>query len=102
LKQLRHFFNNLKSVHGQHDITLSKLNDTEALNQAKTTKVHNLETLQSSPRALKIKQLELGQAFKFQEEQKEKLTAMLKQLETFTVTAEEMNPKLNPDTMYFE
>jgi len=51
---------------------------------------------------LKIKQLELGQAFKFQEEQKEKLAAMLNQLETFTVTADEMNPKLNPDTMYFE
>jgi hypothetical protein len=74
----------------------------EALSQAKTAKVHNLETLLSSPRALKSKQQELGQAFKFQEEQKDKLTDMLQQLESFTVTSDEMNPKLNPDAMYFE
>jgi len=39
--------------------------------------VHNFESLQSSPRALKVKQQELGQAFKFQEEQKQKLADML-------------------------
>lgn len=44
----------------------------------------------------------MAQAFKFQEEQKDKLTAMLQELESFTVASDEMNPKFNPDAMYFE
>ena len=41
LKKLRHLFNNLKEVHGQHDITLDRLQDKEIATSAKKAKVHD-------------------------------------------------------------
>lgn len=67
LKQLRHFFDNLKNVHGQHDTTLEKLADETTALGARHAKVHDEKSLLASPQALESKNAALDAAFKFQE-----------------------------------
>lgn len=102
LKQLRYFFNNLKSVHGQYDTTIHRLEDPETLNEARNAEVHTEKALLASPSALKKKQEQLERAIKFQKQQEQKLNALLTDLLTLEVTPDELNPKLSPDVKYFE
>ena len=106
LKQLRHFFNNLKEVHSQYDTTLERLHSFDVkpnlVEEALAAKVINQEYLLQSPEQLKLKEKKLEDLRQFQLRQKKMLDDLMTEIETITVTAEDLNVKVNPDTKYFE
>lgn len=106
LKQLRHFFNNLKEVHSQYDTTLELLHSFDVkpnlVEEALAAKVINQEYLLQSPEELKLKEKKLEDLKQFQLRQKKMLDDLMTEIDTITVTAEDLNVKVNPDTKYFE
>jgi len=73
LKQLRYFYNNLKEVHAQFDMTQIQLEEIEQgtkLNQALEAEVLTQEQILQSPEALQAKDERLAIAQKFQKNQK--------------------------------